>query len=97
MCQNKKLADCFFCIYPNNFNSEIYPRLVEIKESGVEVICIGGDIGFQTREFEHKTDEGMYFLALGIYAGKEGNKALFFSHELETWKLSWEFIAIQDL
>ncbi|MFT5668112.1 MAG: hypothetical protein ACI9DK_002312 [Vicingaceae bacterium] len=94
---NIKLADCFFCINPNNFNSEIYPRLVEIKESGVEVICIGGDIGFQTREFEYKTDEGIYFLASGIYAGKEGNKVLLFSHELETRKLSWEFIAIRDL
>lgn len=91
---NAALGDCFYCINPNNFNSEVYPKLVEVKKSGVEVICIGGDIGFQTKQFEYKTAEGIYYLASGIRANEKGNNALLFSHDLKTQNLSWEFIEL---
>ena len=94
---NAGFGDCFYCINPNNFNTEIYPKLVELKQSGVEVICIGGDVGFQAKEFEHVTREGIFFLASGIHAGENGNKGLVFSHDIVKRDLSWEFVKLTDL
>jgi len=94
---NAGFGDCFYCINPNNFNSEVYPKLVELEQRGVEVLCIGGDIGFQAKEFEHVTDEGIHFLASGIHAGESGNKALVFSHDLEGHNLYWDFVKLEEL
>ena len=94
---NAGFGDCFYCVNPNNFNSEVYPKLVELKQSGVEVICIGGDIGFQTKEFEYETAEGIHLLASGIHAGERGNKALVFSHDLNNQELAWEFVRLEEL
>ena len=94
---NAGFGDCFYCINPNNFNSGVYPKLVELKQRGVEVICIGGDIGFKIKEFEYLSAEGVYFLASGIHAGEEGNKALVFSHNVDKQELSWEFVRLKDL
>ena len=90
-------GSCFYCINPNNFNSEIYPKLVEIKQNGIEVICIGGDIGFKTDEFEHLTPEGIHFLASGIRYGEENNKALLFQHDLTNNYLTWTFELLTEL
>jgi hypothetical protein len=94
---NGGLGDCFYCINPNNFNSEIYPNLVEVEERGVEVLCIGGDIGFKVNEFEYLSPEGIQFLASGIYSGEEGNKALLFQHDLNNNILTWDFILLRKL
>lgn len=75
----------------------MYPKLVELEQRGVEVLCIGGDIGFQAKEFEHVTDEGIHFLASGIHAGESGNKALVFSHDLEGHNLYWDFVKLEEL
>jgi hypothetical protein len=50
---NGRIGGCGYCINPNNFNSEIYPKLVEIKQKGIEVLCIGGDIGVNRRYIFH--------------------------------------------
>lgn len=94
---NGGLGSCFYCVNPNNFNSEIYPKLVEIKQNGIEVICIGGDIGFHTDEFEYRTPEGINFLASGIEFGEEKNKALLFQHDLTNNYLTWTFELLTEL
>ena len=94
---NAGFGECFYCINPNNFNLEVYPKLVELKHKGVEVICIGGDIGFQTKEFEYVTPERIHFLASGIHAGEKGNKALLFIHDVKRQNLTWEFVKLEDV
>ena len=94
---NAEIGDCSYCINPNSFYTEIYPKLVELKKSGVEVLCIGGDIGFNANQFEFETEEGIYFLASGIHANEANNKALLFKHRVEERKLSWEFVPLKDL
>jgi len=94
---NGGLGSCFYCINPNNFNSQIYPKLVDIKKKGIEVICIGGDIGVKAKEFEYLTPEGIYFLASGINSNKKNNKALLFSHDITNASLTWDFKLITDL
>lgn len=94
---NARIGGCFYCINPNNFNSEIYPKLVEIRKKGVKVFCIAGDIGFKAKEFEYLTPEGIYFLASGISSNKKNNKALLFSHDVINDSLTWKFELITDL
>lgn len=94
---NGGLCDETYCINPNNFNTEIYPRLIEIKERGIEVLCIAGDIGFKAKEFEHVTPEGIHFLASGIRSNTAGNKALVFNHDRTNDSLSWRFTDLLDL
>ncbi len=94
---NGEFGDCFYCINPNNFYTEIYPVLLEVEERGIEVICIAGDIGFRTNQFEYLTPEGIQFLASGIEAGKPDNMALLFHHN-QTWnELTWEYILLSEL
>lgn len=94
---NGGLGGCSYCINPNNFYSEIYPKLIKIKEKGIEVLCIGGDIGFKAKEFEYVTPEGIHFLASGIKGNGENNKALLFRHNPANNILTWEFKLITDL
>ena len=56
----------FHCINPNNFYEDVYPLLVKVRHRGIEVICIGGDIGAKANEFEYITSDTIYFLASGI-------------------------------
>ena len=94
---NARIDDCSYCINPNNFYSEIYPKLVDVQKKGVKVLCIAGDIGVKAKEFEYLTSEGIYFLASGINSNEENNKALLFSHDVVNDSLSWEFQLITEL
>ncbi len=94
---NGRFGDCFHCINPNNFYTELYPKLLEVKKKGMEVYCISGDIGFHAKEFEYTTSDGIHLLASGIYSGKVGNKALLFHHDIAKKELTYEFKLISDL
>ena len=94
---NVILGNCFNCINPNNFYSEIYSKLVDITKRGVSVLCIGGDIGYNTNEFEYLTSEGIYFLASGISRKSNNNKAILFYHDLLNKNLTWSFELLTDL
>ena len=94
---NGHFGDCFYCINPNNFYHEIYPSLVHLKQKGVEVLCIGGDIGKSTDKFEYLTKEGIYFLASGIATDSTNNKALIFKHDINNQRLDWEYQLLSEL
>lgn len=94
---NGGLGTCFYCINPNNFYVDIYPRLIEAKNKGIEVICIAGDIGKFANEFQHITSEGIHLLASGISYNTSVNKALLFTHDLKNEILTWEYKLITDL
>jgi hypothetical protein len=63
---NAQLGSCFYCINPNNFYTEVYPKLIEVKHRRINVICLAGDIGNKVKGFEYSTAEGLYFLASGM-------------------------------
>lgn len=94
---NGESGECFYCINPNNFYSDIYPKLLEVKKRGIEVICIGGDIGIKAKEFEYITADGIYFLASGISSGSTENKALLFHHDTLSKTLRWEYKLTSEL
>ncbi len=94
---NGGFGDCFYCINPNNFYTDLYPKLLELEAKGIEVICVAGDIGFRTNEFAYTTPEGVQYLASGIDAGKNYNQALVFRHDVVNDSLSWTFNLLSDL
>jgi len=94
---NGSLGNCFFCLPPNNFYKDVYPRLIQVQQSGIQVICIAGDIGVKVDRFEHKTQEGIYFLASGLKDRTNHDKVLLFDHDIENKKLTWDFVALDDL
>jgi hypothetical protein len=94
---NGSLGSCFHCINPNNFYEDLYPRLIEARKGGIEVICLAGDIGFKTNGFSYLSDEGITFLASGVSYLQALNFALLFRHNIEEKILSWEFRLLSEL
>ncbi len=84
----------------STFAKEIYPRLVEVKNRGIEVLCIMGDIGARKVEFE--SDDGIHFLGNGLqksyYTDPEERAkaatdyALIFKHVPAKKWMEWEFV-----
>lgn len=94
---NGYFGDCFYCVNPNNFYSDIYPKLQQIKKQGIEVICVAGDIGHKVKEFDYENNDGIYFLASGIHAEVGNNKGLVFTHNKTNKTIDWEFKILSDL
>jgi hypothetical protein len=98
--KNPPIGNCFDCLNPNNFYSDVYPLLLKIKNKGINVFCIGGDIGFARKKFDYVTKEGIRFLANGIkgfdsYRGD--NYALIIRNNLNTNSLSFSFVELWKL
>lgn len=94
---NGQAGSCGYCTNPNNFYEAVYPKLLEAKENGIEVICLGGDIGFQVKSFEYLTSDGIWFLASGINTFEAGSEALVFEHDEMTAALTWRFKVLSEL
>lgn len=66
-------GDCCYCHNPNNFRKDIYPKLTELREKGVNVLWIGGDLGVKVPSFEYKDSNGIVFLGNGCWFKNEDN------------------------
>ena len=91
---NASLDTSAHSLNPNNFYDDVYPLLLAIKQNGIEVLCIGGDIGGKVSRFEYHTSDDIVFLASGIDSKINNNKALLFKHDITGAQLTWEYRAI---
>jgi hypothetical protein len=89
----------FNSLQRNNFYARLYPRLVEAHARGIEVLCVGGDMGNNAKEFAYETPEGIHFLGSGLsyLASNQENRVLLFSHDLLTGRLDWKFLPVSEL
>ncbi len=94
---NGHVGNCSYCIKPNNFYTDIYPQLLKVKDKGIEVFCIAGDLGFKAKTFDYTTAEGIHFLASGIDFGQEGNKGLILELSENPTDLVWYFEDLEKL
>ncbi len=94
---NGGFGSCFYCINPNNFYEDIYPKLLTVKQRGIAVICVSGDIGFNVKEYSYKSPEGIDFLASGINFSGSNNRALLFYHDISTKRLTWSYVPLAAL
>lgn len=93
---NGRRGDCFHCHNPNNFQAEIAPRLKELQERGVQVIVVGGDLGYKQSSFEYVDPSGIVYLGNGMWYPKDWNSALIFS-KLPQKPMTYSFVAIDSL
>jgi hypothetical protein len=94
ICNGKK-GDCFYCHNPNNFQSEIYPKLLKAKRSGKNIYWIGGDLGVKTSSFEFVDNQNIVFLGNGLWFSNQKNSVLIFS-SFES-NLKYKFVDLDSL
>lgn len=95
---NAPIGNCLFCIKPNNFYEAVYPQLLKVKEKGINVLCIAGDLGVKTNEFEYLTPEGIHFLASGVDIEQNiDNQALVLELAIDDATVDWRFHSLSDL
>jgi len=93
VCNDYK-GDCFYCHNPNNFQKKIYPKLLELKKEGKQVLWVGGDLGKRTSEFEYKDEAGIVFLGNGLWYKNNNNKVLLFSKQ-KNKALKYRFVHLE--
>ena len=97
------------CQTPSTFEKVLYPIFQKIQQKGVQTILVGGDLGQRSKEFEYRSQEGIYFLGSGINNSASGyhlpeyvtdtspDKLLIFHHNPSKKELSWEFVELSKL
>lgn len=94
---NGPLGNATWEINPNNFYDDLYWELLKLQENGIQVICVGGDIGINESEFDYRFASGIQFLASGVYYNNPDKKGLVFEHTPSTRALTWEYVDLKDL
>jgi hypothetical protein len=94
---NGPAGTCFWCLNPNNFYSDIYPRLLQVKNRGVKVMCLGGDIGKFVQTFSYTTPDNILFLASGMCSGCAVNYCIVFDYDPSTRELTYSNQLLTDL
>ena len=90
-------GNCGFCTKPNNFYQDVYPLLLKIKNKGIDIVCIAGDLGIKVNQFDYQTKEGVYFLASGLNVHADDNKVLLMEYSIKEKALNWWFEKLDNL
>ena len=81
----------------STFVNSIYPKLVAVKEKGIGVICIMGDIGSKANSFEMDSDDGIHFLGCGLNHNEPDDVVLIFTYHTENGQMIWNFHNLDSL
>lgn len=94
---NGPTGSCHWCVNENNFYLDVYPRLLQVKNRGIDIICVGGDIGLYRQQFAYTTPEDIQFIASGMCSGCAINYCLVFEYNVGNRELSWTYRLLSDL
>lgn len=94
---NGPLGTCFWCLNPNNFYSDVYPLLLNVRNRGVNVVCLGGDLGKFDQAFSYANEDNILFLGSGMCSGCAVNYCIVFDYDPESRKLTYSFKLLTDL
>lgn len=94
---NGDFGTCSWCTSPNNFYQDVYPKLVAVKQRGINVICLAGDVGNKVHHFEYRTPDGIQFLANGMNAALSDNEVLLIDHTSGTGEFQWNYVPLNSL
>jgi hypothetical protein len=80
-----------------NFYDDVYPNLQKAKHNGVEVLCLAGDR--TDINIMYSPEDSIQFLASGMKEtfSDENNFAILLTHNLDSGKLGYEFIALSEI
>ncbi len=104
--QSNLIYFSFNCYRPDaTFIDEIYPRLVAVKNKGVEVILLIGDMG--NKKIDLLSDDGIHFVGAGLnhskYKDPEDREKIApdwlieFNHIPEDRWLNWHFLNMDSV
>ncbi len=80
------------------FYKTIYPKLTEVKQRGIEVICIVGDMGAGANYFDrYSTGDSIHFLGCGLYHNEPDDVVLIFTMDTVTHRLTYGFHNLDSL
>jgi len=80
-----------------NFVDVVYPKLVEVQQRGIEVICILGDMGAGVKKFQEDSDDGIHFLGCGLHHNEPEDMVLIFNYDTVTQQLNYNFHNLDSL
>jgi len=99
-------ANCYFR-ENNSFVGAVYPLFVEVKNRGIDVICVLGDMGSNGKKFEMQSDDSIQFLGCGLYntiyqdslefANAPKDQVLIFEHIPSENTLNFNFHSIDSI
>ncbi len=81
----------------STFAHSIYPRLKEVQQRGIQVICILGDMGAQDKTFDKLSDDGVRFLACGLYHNEPEDMVLELDLAKQSHTLTYQFMNLDSL
>ena len=79
----------------SNFVNHIYPLLIEVKNRGIEVICIVGDMGAGPKTFDMFSDDSIHFMGCGLYHNEPDDMVLILNKKGE--ELNYGFHNLDSL
>lgn len=79
------------------FYKTIYPKLVKVKNRGIGVICVLGDMGSGPKKFEKLSNDSIQFLGCGLYHNLPDDNVLTFTYHLHEEKLTYQFDNLDSL
>lgn len=80
-----------------NFAAVVYPKLVEVKQSGIDVICILGDMGASKKKFQVDSVDGIHFLGCGLNENDPEDLVLIFNYNTVSHELDYDFHNLDSL
>jgi hypothetical protein len=78
----------------STFVNSIYPMLLDVKNRGIEVICILGDMGSQ--HFNMDSEDGVHFMGCGLH-NSSVDEVLIFEHIVPNRTITWGFYNLDSL
>jgi hypothetical protein len=79
------------------FSKFIYPKLVEVEERGINVICLMGDLSGNKKTFNKISDDSIQFLGTGLQENEPNDKVIVFTLDKLTQELTWKFHNLDSL
>ena len=79
------------------FADVIYPKLLEVKQRGIDVSCILGDMGSTYKKFDMFSTDSVRFMGCGLYHNEPEDNVLFIEQELDNGPLLFRFHNLDSL
>lgn len=79
------------------FVDVIYPKLVEVKNRGINVTCIMGDLGSQLKRFDMYSIDSVRFMGCGFHDNDPNDRVIFAEKEFSADPLNFSFHRIDSL
>ncbi len=81
----------------SSFVNSVYPLLKKVKERGIDVYYIFGDMGSQMKRFDVYSDDGIRFLGCGLYYGDPDDEVMILEYNKSTQDLEVQFHNLDSL